>query len=204
MGGSEPTKWVKRGGVQSFVMNLTADSLAPDGAILVDCTHERHADQILAIFNDAIATSTALYDYKPRPREAMLGWFQAKQQGGFPVVGFENAAGELMAFASYGTFRAWPAFKYSVEHSVYVDGRFRGMGLGEAMMRVLIERARANQVHVLVGGIDASNEGSIRLHEKLGFKHSGTIKEAGFKFGRWLDLAFYQLTLDTPEQPVDG
>ncbi|KAG0936187.1 hypothetical protein G6F31_015786 [Rhizopus arrhizus] len=109
-----------------------------------------------------------------------------------------------MAFASSGTLRAGPAFKYSVEHSVYVDGRFRGMGLGEAMMRVLIERARVNQVHVLVGGIDASNDGSIRLHEKLGFKHAGTIKEAGFKFGRWLDLAFYQLTLDTPEQPVDG
>ena len=190
--------------VQFFAMNSPADTHAPDGATLVDCTHERHADQILAIFNDAIVNSTALYDYKPRPREAMQGWFQTKQQGGFPVVGFENAAGELMAFASYGTFRAWPAFKYSVEHSVYVDGRFRGRGLGEAMMRVLIERARANQVHVLVGGIDASNDGSIRLHEKLGFKPAGTIREAGFKFGRWLDLAFYQLTLDTPEQPVDG
>ena len=90
--------------------------------------HERHADQILAIFNEAIVTSTALYDYKPRPREAMQGWFQAKRGGGFPVVGYENAAGELMAFASYGTFRAWPAYKYSVEHSVYVDGRFRGQG----------------------------------------------------------------------------
>jgi L-amino acid N-acyltransferase YncA len=168
-------------------MKTPAEIVAPDGAILVDCTHERHADQILAIFNDAIVNSTALYDYKPRPREAMQGWFQTKQQGGFPVVGFENADGELMAFASYGTFRAWPAFKYSVEHSVYVDGRFRGKGLGEAMMRVLIERARQNQVHVLVG-----------------FTHAGTVKQAGFKFGRWLDLAFYQRILDTPEQPVDG
>lgn len=185
-------------------MTTHADNGAPGGAILVDCTHERHADQILAIFNEAIATSTALYDYKPRPREAMLGWFQAKAAGGFPVVGFESAAGELMAFASYGTFRAWPAYKYSVEHSVYVDGRFRGRGLGEALMRVLIERARANQVHLMIGGIDAANQGSIKLHEKLGFVHAGTIREAGFKFGRWLDLAFYQLTLDTPAQPVDG
>lgn len=185
-------------------MTTPAEFHAPQGATLVDCTHERHADQILAIFNDAIATSTALYDYKPRPREAMDGWFKTKQQGGFPVVGLENADGELMAFASYGTFRAFPAFKYSVEHSVYVDGRFRGRGLGEAMMAVLIERARANGVHVLVGGIDASNQGSIRLHEKLGFVHAGTIRQAGFKFGRWLDLAFYQLTLDTPDNPVDG
>ncbi|WP_202730898.1 GNAT family N-acetyltransferase [Achromobacter xylosoxidans] len=185
-------------------MTSHADNRAPDGAILVDCTHERHADQILAIFNEAIATSTALYDYKPRPREAMQGWFQAKAGGRFPVVGFENAAGELMGFASYGTFRAWPAYKYSVEHSVYVDGRFRGRGLGEALMRVLIERARDNQVHLMIGGIDAANLGSIKLHEKLGFVHAGTIREAGFKFGRWLDLAFYQLTLDTPAQPVDG
>ncbi|WZB61951.1 N-acetyltransferase family protein [Achromobacter xylosoxidans] len=138
------------------------------------------------------------------PRESMDTWFQTKQKGGFPVIGFENAAGELMGFASYGTFRAWPAYKYSVEHSVYVDGRHRGLGLGEALMRALIARARERDVHVLVGGIDAANQGSIRLHEKLGFKHAGTLREAGFKFGRWLDLAFYQLTLDTPANPVDG
>ena len=119
-------------------MNPSAEFPAPEGATLVDCTLERHADQILAIFNDAIATSTALYDYKPRPRESMDTWFQTKQKGGFPVIGFENAAGELMGFASYGTFRAWPAYKYSVEHSVYVDGRHRGLGLGEALMRALI------------------------------------------------------------------
>ena len=161
-------------------MNPSAEFPAPEGATLVDCTLERHADQILAIFNDAIATSTALYDYKPRPRESMDTWFQTKQKGGFPVIGFENAAGELMGFASYGTFRAWPAYKYSVEHSVYVDGRHRGLGLGEALMRALIARARERDVHVLVGGIDAANQGSIRLHEKLGFKHAGTLREAGF------------------------
>ncbi|MDM9559823.1 N-acetyltransferase [Bordetella genomosp. 2] len=185
-------------------MESAASCPMPSGATLVECTHTRHAGAILAIFNDAILTSTALYDYKPRAAASMETWFQAKAAGQFPVVGFENAAGELMGFASYGTFRAWPAYKYTVEHSVYVDTRFRGQGLGEALMRALIDRARQNQVHVLVGGIDAANAGSIRLHEKLGFKHAGTIAQAGFKFGRWLDLAFYQLTLDTPAQPVDG
>lgn len=68
--------------------------------------------------------------------------------------------------------RAWSAYKYSVEHSVYVYSRFRGMGLGEALMRVSIERARANQTHVMIGGIDAANQDSIRLHEKLGFAHA--------------------------------
>ncbi|MCD0502559.1 GNAT family N-acetyltransferase [Bordetella petrii] len=176
----------------------------PQGATLVECTHARHADAILAIFNDAILTSTALYEYQPRTPATMQAWFQAKQAGGFPVMGLEDEGDTLMGFASYGAFRAFPANKYTVEHSVYIDARFRGRGLGIALMRVLIERARQRQLHVLVGGIDAANAGSIHLHEKLGFTHAGTIRHAGYKFGRWLDLAFYQLTLDTPAHPVDG
>lgn len=177
---------------------------APAGATLVECTFERHAQAILDIFNDAILTSTALYDYKARTMDNMRVWFQTKAAGGFPVIGYESAAGELMGFASYGTFRAFPAYKYSMEHSVYVDRRFRGQGLGEALLRALVARAREKQVHLLIGAIDAANQGSIALHRKLGFTHSGTITQAGFKFGRWLDVAFYQLTLDTPAQPVDG
>jgi len=183
---------------------MDSNSACPPGAVLVECTHARHADAILAIFNEAIRTSTALYEYKPRTSATMQTWFQAKQAGGFPVIGFESAGGELMGFASYGAFRAYPANKYTVEHSVYIDARFRGRGLAEALMRTLIARARDRQLHVLVGGIDAANTASIRLHEKLGFEHAGTIRHAGFKFGRWLDLAFYQLTLDTPAEPADG
>ncbi|MDB5970305.1 MAG: hypothetical protein JWQ90_2755 [Hydrocarboniphaga sp.] len=170
----------------------------------VDCTHAHHADAILDIFNDAILNSTALYDYQARAPASMLAWFNAKQAGSFPVVGMENGAGELMGFASYGTFRAWPAYKYSVEHSVYVHRDQRGKGLGIALMRRLIELAVQRQVHVMIGGIDISNAASVALHQKLGFVHAGTITQAGFKFGRWLDLGFYQLTLPTPLQPVDG
>ncbi|WP_172203127.1 GNAT family N-acetyltransferase [Niveibacterium sp. COAC-50] len=171
---------------------------------LIDCTFERHADAILAIFNEAIVNSTALYDYTPRPPESMVTWFEAKRKGGFPVLGIEDAEGRLLAFGSYGTFRAWPAYKYSVEHSVYVHKDHRGKGLGPEVMQALIAAARRNGVHAMIGGIDASNAGSIALHQRLGFKHVGTLPEVGFKFGRWLDLAFYQLLLDTPAQPVDG
>ena len=171
---------------------------------LVECSFERHAEAILAIFNDAIVNSTALYDYTPRPPESMVTWFETKRRGGFPVLGLEDAEGRLLAFGSYGTFRAWPAYKYSVEHSVYVHRDHRGKGLGPAIMRALIEAARHNGVHAMIGGIDAANAASIALHQRLGFKHVGTLPEVGFKFGRWLDLAFYQLLLDTPAQPVDG
>lgn len=173
-------------------------------AVAVQCTLASHGAAILALFNEAIRTSTALYDYQPREEASMRAWFAAKAAGDFPVLGYESAAGELMGFASYGSFRAYPANKYTVEHSVYVDARFRGQGLAEALMRRLIAHARQAQLHVLVGGIDADNAVSIRLHEKLGFVHAGTIRHAGFKFGRWLDLAFYQLILDTPRAPVDG
>jgi len=169
----------------------------------VACTHDAHASAILGILNEAIVNSTALYDYKPRGPEAMVGWFKAKESGRFPVIGAVDG-GELLGFASYGTFRAWPAYKYTVEHSVYIHRDHRGKGIGTALMKRLIDAAREQEYHVMVGGIDAANSTSIAMHEKLGFTHAGTVRHAGYKFGRWLDLAFYQLLLDTPRRPSDG
>lgn len=175
---------------------------------LIDCTLEAHGEAILAILNDAIVNTTALYDYKPRTMDSMSTWFQAKRAGGFPVIGFVAdegpGQGELLGFASYGAFRNFPAFKYTVEHSVYVHHAHRGKGLGRKLLQAIIERARAQQIHVMVGAIDATNSGSIALHQQLGFQPCGIVQQAGFKFGRWLDLALYQLVLETPEQPVDG
>jgi L-amino acid N-acyltransferase len=170
----------------------------------IDCTLAGHGPAILDILNDAIVNSTALYDYKPRTMENMAAWFQVKQAGGYPVIGAVDEAGRLLGFASYGAFRAFPAYKYTVEHSVYVHKDQRGRGLGRLLMERIIEQARERQLHVLVGAIDIANSGSIALHEKLGFVHAGTVRQAGFKFGRWLDVGFWQLILQTPAQPVDG
>lgn len=170
---------------------------------IIQCQYESDAAQILEIFNHAILHTTALYEYKPRTMATMQQWFANKTAGNFPVIGLKADDGTLLAFGSYGTFRAFPAFKYSVEHSVYVHPAHQGKGLGRQMLQLLIEAAKTQGYHLLIGGIDASNSGSIALHQKLGFVHSGTISQAGFKFGRWLDLAFYQLTLPTPLQPQD-
>lgn len=170
----------------------------------ITCTHEKHASAILDILNEAIVTSTALYDYKPRSLDSMAGWFKAKDAGRFPVIGAVEGDDTLLGFATYGTFRPWPAYKYSVEHSVYVHKDHRGKGIGIALMRELIAAAKMQDYHAMIGGIDASNAISIAMHERLGFVHAGTIKQAGFKFGRWLDLAFYQLILETPKNPKDG
>ena len=171
---------------------------------LVSCTHAQHAQAIVDIFNEAIVNSTALYDYQPRPLSAMEAWFAAKDKGRFPVIGVEDETGALLAMGSYGSFRAWPAYKYTVEHSVYVHRDHRGQGLGQTVMQALIAAARQRDVHAMMGGIDVSNAGSIALHRRLNFQHVGTLPQVGFKFGRWLDLAFYQLLLDTPMQPMDG
>ncbi|EKE68094.1 GNAT family N-acetyltransferase [Gallaecimonas xiamenensis] len=171
---------------------------------LIHCTQARHGDAILAIFNDAILHSTALYDYQPRTQADMDQWFADKAAHQYPVLGLEDDSGALMGFASYGPFRPRPANKYTVEHSLYLHPGHRGKGLGKVLLKAIIDAARGQQYHVLVGGIDAANEASKALHLKLGFVHAGTLTEVAFKFGRWLDLAFYQLTLDTPAQPVDG
>jgi phosphinothricin acetyltransferase len=171
---------------------------------IVPCTLERHGAAILDIFNDAIRNTTALYEYRPRTPESMVAWFRAKTDGRFPVLGAEDDAGTLLGFATYGTFRPHAAYKYTVEHSVYVDARHRGGGVGEALLRALVDDARGRGYHVLVGGIDAANDASIRLHAKLGFTPCGVVRQVGFKFGGWLDLAFYQLVLEGPADPVDG
>lgn len=162
------------------------------------------SEEIRAIFNEAIIHSTALYDYTPRTTETMKNWFSAKEERGFPVIGIVTPGGELMGFGSYGTFRAWPAYKYTVEHSLYVAAPFRGQGVGKRLLQEIILNAERQGYHLLIGGIDSENAASKALHRRLGFTHAGTIREVGFKFGRWLDLDFYQLVLKTPSDPRDG
>ena len=170
----------------------------------VECSNAEHGKVIRDIFNDAIVNSTALYEYHPRSAETIAAWFEGKAAGGYPVIGAIDETEALLGFASYGSFRAWPAFKYSIEHSVYVHPEHRGKGVGRALMTQLVDAAQEQGYHVMVGGIDLDNGASIALHERLGFVHAGTVRQAGFKFGRWLDLGFWQLILRTPLAPTDG
>ncbi|MDP4095395.1 GNAT family N-acetyltransferase [Paenibacillus sp. P96] len=163
---------------------------------------ESHLPEILDIYNDAIMNTTAVYTYKPQTLENRMRWFHDKQENGFPVIVLEDG-GQAMGFATYGPFRPWPAYKYTAEHSVYVHKDYRRRGAGKLLIQEIIKLAEANGYATLIAGVDAANEGSIVLHKKLGFTHSGTIRKAGYKFGNWLDLAFYQLDLDGPQQPTE-
>ena len=166
------------------------------------CT-EQQLPEILDIYNDAILNSTALYDYKIRTIEMMHAWYAVKLNGNYPIIGAFDQNNGLLGFSTYGMFRVQPAYKYTVEHSVYVRPDKRGLGTGKILLKEIIKKAAEQDYHVLVAGIDASNAISIKLHEKEGFEFCGLIKQSGYKFGKWLDLAFYQLILKTPENPVE-
>ncbi len=142
-----------------------------------------------SIYNLAVLNTTASYDYEPRTEQAQIDWLAAKHAAGFPVLVAEQA-GRVIGYASYGSFRAWAGYRFTAEHSVYVDESCRRQGIASALLMRLLELAKAQDLHLLVAAIDASNTGSIELHLRLGFENAGVLREAGYKFGRWLDVAF--------------
>ena len=157
---------------------------------------------ILEIYNDAILNTTAVYTYQPQTLESRQIWFEQKMDEGFPILVFELDQ-KVVGFATFGPFRAWAAYKYSIEHSVYVDKEYRKYGIGTSLLKELINLANEREYMTLIAGIDASNEKSIAMHKNFGFVYSGTIKKAGYKFNKWLDLAFYQLELKGPKNPTE-
>jgi len=165
---------------------------------------EQDLPEILRIYNHAIEHTTAIFEYRPHTIEMRREWFRAKQAASIPVFVAEDDPGAICGFATYGPFRAWPAYKYSIEHSVYVDPGMRRRGIGSALVKAVLAEARARDLHVVMAGITSDNDVSLRLHERLGFKEVAHIPEVGFKFGRWLDLKFLQLLLDTPRTPTES
>ena len=165
----------------------------------VECVKERHGTAMLHIFNDAILNTTSLYELEPRTPEFMSSWFDDKKAGDWPVFGLENDDGVLIGFATYGAFRPRPCYRFTVEHSIYVDSRFRGRGHGKRLLEEVLRRAELQGFHVVVGVIDSSNAASVTLHEKAGFSSCGVIRHAGYKFGRWLDTCIMQLLLKDPQ-----
>ena len=149
---------------------------------------------ILEIMNDAILYSTAIYDYHARTPAFINKWFAKKQSDNLPVIVAEHG-GKTVGFGSYGIFRAWDAYQYSAEHSVYVANGFRGQGMGRKLLERLIVLAKEQGFHTLIAGIDADNEASCQFHSKHGFVEVGRFREVGYKFDKWLDLIFMQLLL---------
>ena len=150
---------------------------------------------ITAIYNHAVANTTAIWNDALVDEANRLAWMQDRLAMGCPVLVAADAQA-VLGYASFGPWRAFEGFRHTVEHSVYVDPARHGQGVGLALMQALIDRARALHKHVMVAAIEAGNTPSVRLHQRLGFVQSGLMPQVGTKFGRWLDLAFLQLRLN--------
>ena len=155
---------------------------------------------IAAIYNHAVVNTAAIWNDQTVDTENRIAWFATRTQLGYPVIVSEEH-GVVTGYASFGDWRAFDGFRHTVEHSVYIHPEYQGKGLGFALMERLIAEAKRIGKHVMVAGIEAQNHGSIHLHSKLGFTITGQMPQVGTKFGRWLDLTFMQLQLDTRSDP---
>jgi len=162
--------------------------------VQVEDAREGDLEGLVAIYNDVLATSTAIFSYVPATLEERTQWWRARASQGYPVLVARDARG-VLGYASFGDFRAWPGYRFTVEHSVHVRADGRGRGIGTVLVTELIGRAAALDKHVMIGGVDADNTASIRFHERLGFEQAGRLREVGYKFERWLDLVFLQRRL---------
>ncbi|MEI8145760.1 MAG: N-acetyltransferase family protein [Alphaproteobacteria bacterium] len=162
--------------------------LKASGVTFRDAT-EADLPAILAIVNDAILNTTALWIDDPVDLDNRRAWFEARRSQGYPVIIAERD-GQVAGFGSYGAFRTGDGYRNSVEHSIYVRADLRGQGIGAPLLRALEDIARGQGKRAMIGGVEGSNTASLQLHRKLGFVDSGRLPHVGFKFGRWLDLVF--------------
>ncbi|EJL93758.1 GNAT family N-acetyltransferase [Pantoea sp. GM01] len=167
--------------------------------MLIRSATERDAEVIAEIYNDAVLNTTAIWNDKTVDFVNRIKWISERHAAGFPVIVAVNEMDAVLGYASYGDWRPWDGYRYTVEHSVYVHNSARGSGAGTALMQELIRLATEQGKHVMVAGIESENVASIALHKKLGFAEAGRMAEVGTKFGRWLDLTFMQLFLNTSE-----
>ena len=175
---------------------VVRDAVEPEARtvpLIRDAT-EADLPAILAIHNDAIQNSLAIWQYEAVDLANRRAWFEERRARGFPVLAVETD-GTLAGYASYGPFRFGAGYDGTVENSVYIARERRGQGLAKPLMQALLDRARAEGRHVMVAGIGLPNDASVALHAKLGFTEAGCLREIGRKTERWLDLLFMQKML---------
>lgn len=169
--------------------------------VIVRNALEDDLEAILDIYNDVIVNTTAVYSEKPHTLQMRRDWYADRINNNFPVY-VAVIDGKIAGFSSFGHFRAWPCYRYTVEVSVYVDTLHRGKGISKMLLQALIDCAKELNIHAVIAGISADNEISIKLHSSFGFKEVAHFKEVGYKFERWLDLKFLELMLTNTPGPI--
>ena len=159
---------------------------------------------ITTLQNALLSTTATEWTDVEHTVEERAAWLAAHDRRGEPVlVAVDDGA--VVGFAAYGDFRdseRWPGYRLTVEHTVHVAESRWGTGVGRELLESLVERATVAGKHVMVAGVDAANEGSIRFHERLGFTQVARMPEVGTKFGRWLTLVMLQRVLGADDPPA--
>jgi phosphinothricin acetyltransferase len=156
---------------------------------------------ILEIYNDAVLTTTATYDYEPRTLQHRMQWLEDHRRIGYPVFVAEDDSGKVVGWSSMGLFHDRKGYQFTSTNSVYVAAHARGRGIGKLLLEPLIDSAKKLGLRAIIAVIDADNEASIRLHARCGFFEVGRFPKIGFKFGRWLDVVYMELLLPEPATP---
>lgn len=164
--------------------------------MLIRACQEGDLPAIAAIYGEAVRTGTSSFElYPPSPAEMVERW-RALADGGYPYLVAEADDGSPVGYAYAGAYRARPAYRSSVENSVYVAPRAHGRGVGRRLLDALIDEAAARSYRQMIAVIgDSQNVASIRLHAAAGFTPVGTLKYVGWKHGRWLDTVLMQRRL---------
>lgn len=155
---------------------------------------ETDLDAITEIYNEAIATTTATFDTEPKTVEEQLRWF-AEHTGRHPIY-VADVDGVILGWTSLSPWSGRCAYRDTAETSFYVRKGHRGEGVGTALKKAIIARARSLRFHVLIAQIADGAEASRHINERFGFHHVGTLREVGRKFGKTLDVHLYQKILD--------
>ena len=154
-------------------------------------------EEITAIYNEVLTHSTAIYNDRPATVEERISWWRSRIAQGFPVLVTVDST-RVLGFATFGDFRAWPGYRFTVEGTVHIHADARGQGVGTELLKTILERARAMGKHIMIAGVDSENASSLRFLERFGFQRAGNLREVGYKFDRFLDLVFLEYWLTPP------
>jgi L-amino acid N-acyltransferase YncA len=162
--------------------------------------------ELTRIYAHAVRHGTASFELEPPDVAEMTRRYHALVERGYPYL-VAQSAGEVLGYAYVAAYRARPAYRWTVENSIYVAPNVHRSGVGSALMRRLIETSEARGYRQMIAVIgDSANLASIELHRALGFHMVGTLTHTGFKFGRWLDTVLMQRSLGpgaaAPPTPV--
>lgn len=156
-------------------------------------------DAIAAIYNEVLTTSTAIYNDRPATLADRIAWWKSRTEQGYPVLVAIND-NSVAGFGTFGDFRPWPGYRFTVEGTIHIHSRARGQGIGTELLKALVARAQALNKHTMIAGVDSGNIASLRFLERFGFERVGYLREVGYKFDRFLDLVFLQYWITPPQR----